>query len=93
MRRDLVTVVGSAASVTPGEFIECIGNWHNDRTYGLQFKTIRLTVVLIYTAVTRGKKLVIIIGEPKALAMAVKNQKSNSRMTNLTSRIAAEKVV
>ena len=46
---------------------------------------------LIYTAVTRGKKLVTIIGEPKALAMAVKNQKSNRRVTNLTARIAAEK--
>jgi exodeoxyribonuclease V alpha subunit len=44
---------------------------------------------LIYTAVTRGKKLVmIIIGQPKALAMAVKNRKSNSRLTNLAARIA-----
>jgi ATP-dependent exoDNAse (exonuclease V) alpha subunit len=33
---------------------------------------------LIYTAVTRGKKLVTIIGQPKALAMAVKNRKSIS---------------
>ena len=45
---------------------------------------------LIYTAVTRGKKLVIIIGEPKALAMAVKNMKSNKRLTNLSSRIASK---
>jgi exodeoxyribonuclease V alpha subunit len=44
-RRDLVTVVGSAASVTPGEYVECIGSWQNDRTYGLQFKTTQLTVV------------------------------------------------
>jgi exodeoxyribonuclease V alpha subunit len=29
---------------------------------------------LIYTAVTRGEKLVTIIGQPKALAMAVKNK-------------------
>ena len=45
---------------------------------------------LIYTAVTRGKKLVTIIGQPKALAMAVKNRKSNKRLTNLAARIAGE---
>ena len=45
---------------------------------------------LIYTAVTRGKKLVTIIGQPKALAMAVKNRKSNRRVTKLSARIAAQ---
>jgi exodeoxyribonuclease V alpha subunit len=45
---------------------------------------------LIYTAVTRGKKLVTIIGQPKALAMAVKNRKSNKRLTKLTARIVGE---
>ena len=43
---------------------------------------------LIYTAVTRGKKLVTIIGEPKALAMAINNVKSSQRLTNLTARIS-----
>jgi exodeoxyribonuclease V alpha subunit len=43
---------------------------------------------LIYTAVTRGKKLVINIGQPKALAMAVKNRKSTKRLTNLSTRLA-----
>lgn len=43
---------------------------------------------LIYTAVTRGKKLVTIVGQPKALAMAVKNRKSNKRLTNLAARIS-----
>jgi exodeoxyribonuclease V alpha subunit len=43
---------------------------------------------LIYTAVTRGKKLVTIIGQPKALAMAVKNRKSNKRLTKLAARIS-----
>jgi len=45
-RRELVTVVGSAASITAGEFVECLGSWHNDRTHGLQFKAQRLTTVL-----------------------------------------------
>jgi exodeoxyribonuclease V alpha subunit len=44
-QRDLVTVIGSAASITPGEYIECIGVWHNDRTHGLQFKANQLKVV------------------------------------------------
>jgi exodeoxyribonuclease V alpha subunit len=43
---------------------------------------------LIYTAVTRGKKLVIIIGQPKALGMAVRNVMSNKRLTNLAARVA-----
>jgi len=43
---------------------------------------------LIYTAVTSGKKLVTIIGQPKALAMAVKNRKSNLRLTKLAALIS-----
>lgn len=34
---DLVTIVGTAASVSVGEYIDCDGCWINDRTYGLQF--------------------------------------------------------
>jgi exodeoxyribonuclease V alpha subunit len=44
-RRDLVTVLGSAASVAPGEFFECTGLWHNDRVHGLQFKASQLKIV------------------------------------------------
>ena len=44
-QRDLVTVIGSAASITPGESIEGIGSWHNDKTHGLQFKTTHLKTV------------------------------------------------
>jgi exodeoxyribonuclease V alpha subunit len=42
---------------------------------------------LIYTAVTRGKVLVVIVGQPKALAMAVRTIKSGKRLTNLTNRL------
>jgi len=45
---------------------------------------------LIYTAVTRGKKLVTIIGQPKALAMAVKNRMATRRLTKLAARISAK---
>jgi exodeoxyribonuclease V alpha subunit len=43
--RDLVTVVGTAATITPGEYIEGQGVWVNDRTHGLQCKTQALRVV------------------------------------------------
>jgi len=43
--QDLVTVTGSAASISPGEYIECQGDWFNDKNYGMQFKSHRLTVV------------------------------------------------
>lgn len=42
---------------------------------------------LLYTAVTRGKKLVVIIGQIKALAMAVKRVGSMKRLTNLQRRL------
>ncbi len=39
---------------------------------------------LIYTAITRAKKLCIIIGQTRALAMAIKNKKNLARITFLT---------
>ena len=43
--RELVTVVGSAASIQPGEFIQCSGRWDNHRDHGIQFKTTFLKVM------------------------------------------------
>jgi exodeoxyribonuclease V alpha subunit len=42
---------------------------------------------LIYTAVTRGKKLVVIVGSRKALAIGVKNDKTQKRYTYLRHRL------
>jgi exodeoxyribonuclease V alpha subunit len=42
---------------------------------------------LFYTALTRGKKLAIFIGEPKALAHAIHNQDSRKRQTQLSARV------
>ena len=44
---------------------------------------------LIYTAVTRAKKLVMIIGDPEALAMAIGNSRSSQRLTGLAARISS----
>ena len=38
---------------------------------------------LIYTGVTRGKKLVVLVGQKKALAMAVKGKQTIKRLTGL----------
>ncbi len=43
---------------------------------------------LVYTAVTRAKKLVMIIGDPKALSTAVGNKRSSQRMTGLAAMIS-----
>jgi exodeoxyribonuclease V alpha subunit len=36
--RDLVTVVGHAATISPGEWVTLSGDWTNDHTHGQQFK-------------------------------------------------------
>ncbi len=42
---------------------------------------------LLYTAITRGKKLVVIVGSKKALAIAVKNNRTVKRYTYLGERL------
>ncbi|TWA62219.1 exodeoxyribonuclease V alpha subunit [Azospirillum brasilense] len=37
-QRDLVTLVGHAATIGAGEFVQASGAWVNDRNHGLQFK-------------------------------------------------------
>jgi exodeoxyribonuclease V alpha subunit len=42
---------------------------------------------LLYTGVTRGKQLVVVIGQPRALAIAVRNVRATQRLTNLAARL------
>src|SRR6516162_8197133 len=37
-QRDLITLLGHAAMISAGEFVQASGSWINDRTHGLQFK-------------------------------------------------------
>jgi exodeoxyribonuclease V alpha subunit len=46
---------------------------------------------LLYTAVTRGKRLVILVGTKKALGMAVRRQDTSQRCTALRRRLKGEK--
>src|SRR5260370_5532041 len=36
--RDLVSLIGSAASVAPGEYVTASGRWETNRDHGLQFR-------------------------------------------------------
>jgi exodeoxyribonuclease V alpha subunit len=42
---------------------------------------------LIYTAVTRGRRLVVVVGSRKAMAIAVKNDRRQGRFTRLAERL------
>ena len=66
--RDLVTVVGHAATVAPGEWITASGEWVNDRT--------------------RGKRLVVPVGQKKAVAIAVRNASGRLRWSKLDEWLA-----
>ena len=44
---------------------------------------------LLYTAITRGRRKVFIVGEPAAYAMAVRNGESKLRITHLREKLAA----
>ena len=44
---------------------------------------------ILYTAVTRGKKLVIVVGSHKALAMAIRNVRVEIRNTGLKEKLVA----
>jgi exodeoxyribonuclease V alpha subunit len=43
-QRDLITVLGHAAMIAAGEFVQASGSWVNDRTHGVQFKASFLKV-------------------------------------------------
>jgi len=45
---------------------------------------------LLYTGVTRGKKLVVLVGQKKAMAIAIKSANQGKRWNNLAARLAGE---
>ena len=42
---------------------------------------------LVYTGITRGKKLVVLVGQQKALGIAVKNNRTENRSSGLRARL------
>lgn len=67
------------------------------KSQGSEYPAVILTVLsqhyvllqrnLIYTAVTRGKRLVVIVGSKKALSMGIKNDRTQKRYTHLEERL------
>jgi exodeoxyribonuclease V alpha subunit len=45
---------------------------------------------LIYTGITRGKKLVVLIGQRKAMAIAVRNNRTEQRFSGLLARLKTD---
>jgi exodeoxyribonuclease V alpha subunit len=43
---------------------------------------------LLYTAITRARRLVVLVGSKRAVAIAVKNNKVQHRYTNLAARLS-----
>jgi exodeoxyribonuclease V alpha subunit len=68
------------------------------KSQGSEFNTVIIPVLkthfvmlqrnLIYTAITRGKKRVILVGDPAAYAIAVRNTENARRLTLLPERLA-----
>jgi exodeoxyribonuclease V alpha subunit len=47
---------------------------------------------LLYTAITRGKRLVVVVGTKRALAIAVRNARPRERFTRLSERLREESI-
>jgi exodeoxyribonuclease V alpha subunit len=45
---------------------------------------------LVYTGITRGKRLVVLIGQRKALGMAVRNNRTENRFSGLLARLLTQ---
>ena len=45
---------------------------------------------LLYTGVTRGRKLVVLVAQPKAVALAVKGEQERRRWSKLQEWLSAE---
>jgi exodeoxyribonuclease V alpha subunit len=46
---------------------------------------------LVYTGITRGKRLVVVVGQRKALAIAVRNNKTEQRFSGLLARLKIDR--
>ena len=47
---------------------------------------------LVYTAMTRGRRLVVLVGQRKALAIAIRNDRAAERFSGLYDRLVASQI-
>jgi exodeoxyribonuclease V alpha subunit len=47
---------------------------------------------LVYTAMTRGRRLVVLVGQRKALAIAVRNDRTSERFSRLYDRLVTRQI-
>ena len=73
-QRDLITLLGHAAMISAGEFVQASGSWINDRTHGVQFQASFLKV----TAPTTVEGIEKYLGSGRKM-LAGSSRKSRSR--------------
>ena len=66
-QRDVITVVGHAAAIGDGEFVQASGRWVNDRTYCVQFRADFLRSAAPTTAEGGEAVFDVVEGDPKRL--------------------------
>lgn len=98
-RRLLVEIDGRAIAYERGEADEIVLAYAASihKAQGSEYPAVIVPVVtqhymllqrnLLYTAVTRGKQLVVLVGQPKAINIAIHNDKTDLRYTHLTTRL------
>ncbi|MEZ4617704.1 MAG: AAA family ATPase [Caldilineaceae bacterium] len=101
MQKVIVTIDGNPVSYDFLELDELVHAFAISvhKSQGSEFPAVVIPVLtthymmlqrnLLYTAVTRAKRLVVIVGQPKALALAVRNNKVSERFTGLAERLTA----
>lgn len=93
---------GRAADYERGELDQLVHAWAVSihKSQGSEYPAVVLSLStqhfvmlgrsLLYTAVTRGKRLVVVVGSRRAIALAVGNATARARWTYLAERIRAE---
>jgi exodeoxyribonuclease V alpha subunit len=99
MQKLIVSIDGRAVVYDFLELDELVHAWAVSvhKSQGSEFPAVVIPILtshymmlqrnLLYTAITRARRLVVLVGQPKAIAMAVRNNKVTERFTGLRERL------